>query len=382
MDTITNLTHAASKAIWGETQGHEEPVSGKMGNVSAGEPYDAGNIEPNEAALSSTEKKDNDNTSPATTTRTTGTTAPEPMPKPEVEAATKPRFVEEKPSLSETQREESQSQPTNPAGPAKFAPSAIAMRGDSTKAQNDTRPPAPSTEEATADKSHIDTSTTSPMASGTDTTDTATTTNTKAAATEKEETDTLDAKDPDIKLDGPGPRPLEEIAREHGGDAARVAAPSGSGSGSNLPEDSAGGAAAAAAEHQRRDSGKGLGGSDDNDDKKTPVVGTGEGTGEEYVKSSGLKADGGDFDASRPGAGREADRLLEEKGVVHHPGAPDTHHKTTPDTHHGTHDAHRTSTGASTGSSGNGADAGGNGKHKVGLKEKIKAKLHKSSTSA
>lgn len=43
MDTIQNLTNAATKAIWGE-QSHEEPVSGKMGNVDAGEPYDAGNI--------------------------------------------------------------------------------------------------------------------------------------------------------------------------------------------------------------------------------------------------------------------------------------------------------------------------------------------------
>jgi hypothetical protein len=32
------------------------------------------------------------------------------------------------------------------------------------------------------------------------------------------------------------------------------------------------------------------------------------GTGTEYVKSTGLAADGGDFDASKPGAGREADR--------------------------------------------------------------------------
>ncbi|KFY77116.1 hypothetical protein V498_09410, partial [Pseudogymnoascus sp. VKM F-4517 (FW-2822)] len=40
-----------------------------------------------------------------------------------------------------------------------------------------------------------------------------------------------------------------------------------------------------------------------------------EGTGEQWVKSSGMKADGGDFDASAPGAGREADRLLTEKGI-------------------------------------------------------------------
>jgi hypothetical protein len=32
------------------------------------------------------------------------------------------------------------------------------------------------------------------------------------------------------------------------------------------------------------------------------------GTGEKYIKSTGFAADGGDFDATRPGAGREADR--------------------------------------------------------------------------
>ncbi|KAG0644092.1 hypothetical protein HOY80DRAFT_217511 [Tuber brumale] len=41
----------------------------------------------------------------------------------------------------------------------------------------------------------------------------------------------------------------------------------------------------------------------------------GEGTGEKYERSTGLAADGGDFDATRPGAGREADRLLEEQGI-------------------------------------------------------------------
>lgn len=33
------------------------------------------------------------------------------------------------------------------------------------------------------------------------------------------------------------------------------------------------------------------------------------GTGEEYVQSSGFMADGGDFDAANPGAGKEAHRL-------------------------------------------------------------------------
>jgi len=43
----------------------------------------------------------------------------------------------------------------------------------------------------------------------------------------------------------------------------------------------------------------------------------GEGTGEKYIKSSGEKADGGDFNAANAGAGKEADRLLEQKGIHH-----------------------------------------------------------------
>jgi len=40
-----------------------------------------------------------------------------------------------------------------------------------------------------------------------------------------------------------------------------------------------------------------------------------EGTGEQWVKTSGVAADGGDFDATKPGAGREANRILEDKGI-------------------------------------------------------------------
>lgn len=46
------------------------------------------------------------------------------------------------------------------------------------------------------------------------------------------------------------------------------------------------------------------------------------GTGEQHVKTTGLAAEGGDFDATKPGAGVEASRILEQKGITH---------KTTPD---------------------------------------------------
>lgn len=77
------------------------------------------------------------------------------------------------------------------------------------------------------------------------------------------------------KLDGPGPRPLETVAKERGGDAGKV--------------DQAPGAAVEDEDGPQKQS-------------------HGEGTGEKYVKSTGLAADGGDFDATKPGAGREADR--------------------------------------------------------------------------
>jgi hypothetical protein len=72
-----------------------------------------------------------------------------------------------------------------------------------------------------------------------------------------------------VDVSGPGPKTLEEKAKE-------------------------GGAA-------------GAGKADDGDDGPQKES-KGEGTGEKYVKSSGMKADGGDFDAANPGAGKEADR--------------------------------------------------------------------------
>ncbi|KAF2429187.1 hypothetical protein EJ08DRAFT_303087 [Tothia fuscella] len=52
---------------------------------------------------------------------------------------------------------------------------------------------------------------------------------------------------------------------------------------------------------------------DPNDHSGEP--GKEKGTGEQWVKSSGIAADGGDFDVTKPGAGKEATRLMEEKGI-------------------------------------------------------------------
>lgn len=51
METITNIAQSASKAIWGTGGEQNEPISGAQGDVSKGEPYDAGNIGEMAAAI-------------------------------------------------------------------------------------------------------------------------------------------------------------------------------------------------------------------------------------------------------------------------------------------------------------------------------------------
>jgi len=42
-----------------------------------------------------------------------------------------------------------------------------------------------------------------------------------------------------------------------------------------------------------------------------------QGTGEQWIKTTGIAADGGDFDATKPGAGREANRMwLKKTGTI------------------------------------------------------------------
>jgi hypothetical protein len=186
---------------------------------------------------------------------------------------------------------------TSAAGPASTLSSSIG-RDDFSKVQTDTRAPAPSSsdnhshtgssnipnlpihEHEHKDKSHDDDSSKPSIADH------------HSEVVDKKRAIKDEGND-DIKLVGPGPRPLEQVAREHGGNA---------GAASSAP----GGVALASdnntADQARRDSGKGLG-MGSVDERKHSA-----GSGEHVVKASGLAADGGDFDASKPGAGREADR--------------------------------------------------------------------------
>jgi len=84
---------------------------------------------------------------------------------------------------------------------------------------------------------------------------------------------------------GPGPKPVDAVAREHGGDAGATDKPA------TVTEDTKTDA--------KKEEGK------EGEEKKA--------TGQEVVHATGFAAEGGDFDASNPGAGKEADRLVEEK---------------------------------------------------------------------
>ncbi|KAK3692660.1 hypothetical protein B0T22DRAFT_21441 [Podospora appendiculata] len=238
METINNIAASTAKAIWGPSDAHVEPISGKSGDVSKGEPYDAGNIEHVEDVQTTAPKVD---------------TFDDPTTK-NVEAADVAPLTDE-PELKEQRNMQPETKPDAPKlGPSETQGSSN-MTGDSTKMQNDVRDPSnPDTHSKNVEpKENVD-----------------------------DATDGLDKGDNPNKLDGPGPRPLAEIAKENGGDVGNA----GKSSDAIGPDESG----------ARQDS--------DGPQKENH----GEGTGEQWVKSSGLTADGGDFDASAPGAGREADR--------------------------------------------------------------------------
>jgi len=89
-----------------------------------------------------------------------------------------------------------------------------------------------------------------------------------------------------------------------------------------------------------------------------------EGTGEQWVKTSGLAADGGDFDATKPGAGREADRLMDQKGIHVEKKTPGG-------------DADDSSKTSGKDSKASPASPSDTKKDKPSLGDRIKAKLHK-----
>lgn len=261
METVSNLTSAASRAIWGDTAKKDdaandtvgqEPVAGQLGDTTRGEPYDKGNAE-----------------SSATTTF-------------------------EPKSLTKTTTREIQPESSSTAATTNFSPTARATEVgcDTSSAPLDTQ------EQQGANRP------------------------TKA------------------------PSSLESDKIKDTKYEAEVAAEDTTGPTLNTLNDRS--STGAGADHGPR--------------KETPTSVP----GEKYVKSSGVVADGGDFDAANPGAGKEADRLLESQG---------RHNRDTPSQFNTP--AVANDTRVSTGSDGSQSPDSTEGKEKVSLKDKIKAKLHK-----
>jgi len=254
METVNNLTSAASRAIWGEpsttngsqpTESGGEPVSGQKGDVEKGEPYDAGNLDDSKDNKSADSEPTTTATSSATTDAPGNTSSTGPI-RPEHETDKTGVTSAHQPSSAVSSDKPTSS--NDNSGPG-AAPSVGA--DPASGAQTDTK-------QQGADRPHEEPDHGENQAI-------------KETKAEAEEAQNVD-------ISGPGPQSLEEKAKNGG-----VAGASSSG------------------------------GDDDGPQKESH----GEGTGEQYVKSSGMNADGGDFDASNPGAGREADRLLETKGIHH-----------------------------------------------------------------
>ncbi|KAL7814901.1 hypothetical protein V8C44DRAFT_324790 [Trichoderma aethiopicum] len=303
METINQIASSAAKAVWGDdpnAETHKEPISGATGDVSKGEPYDAGNLDPEdqhkvESSLNAkNEQIDKDDT---------------PSDLAEGEYYALSSSAKYKP-LPETPTQE-QPKDNTPINTTTNTTNTTKPR-DNIQPQDISRPKNASTD-VPADKS-----TETPSDKPADT----------AADPE--------AGMPAEQLTGKGPRPVEELARENGGNAAAASS-----------DDS-------------------ISPSQDKDSKPEPSVeekqkhqnaheGDAAAEATEYVKTTGLAADGGDFDAAKPGAGREADRLMEQKGLK---SADDD--------------------GDNKGSSGRkSSDSGHHHKDKPSLGERIKNKLHR-----
>ncbi|KAK1769052.1 putative glycine-rich cell wall structural protein 1 protein [Phialemonium atrogriseum] len=253
METISNMANTAAKAVWGTSASHEEPISGKSGDVSKGEPYDAGNIEPGDSTgVRATDRTPTNTNTASANSGGTGISSDTYIGAPTSDTTTS-------------------GSGGNPPPPNQTQDSSTG-RGDSSRTQGDVSSPSdPLQPGATAARQRSDVD---------------------------DSGDGPDVDDNPAKLDGPGPRPIEEVARERGGDAGRAGGNAGGGAlgGGEAKDEGAGG--------------------EDGPQKESH----GEGTGEKYVKSTGLRADGGDFDAANPGAGKEAERLLDQKGVHRDPG--------------------------------------------------------------
>ncbi|KAB8296752.1 hypothetical protein EYC80_002169 [Monilinia laxa] len=302
----TKTVDAANATIVPETKG-TEPLSGELGNTKKGEPYDKGNLDSTSTGLTTSNTSANLDptitaspsglgakslgTSTSTTTSSSGLPA-----KTIADTHIEPLSSSNNDSLSSNFETTSEkpliSQRINPN-----LPSAIDSTADAEtkkKWNPDTPTPLPIRSERRNEK----TGATDPHNS---------TPNTHIQDIKSSEPIDHSAvvsntdKGNGVDVSRPGSRTLEEIVRENGGTVSSAS------TGTSKPSSTAN------IQGVKTDL-KPLGEKNKSETIEEEVEE--EGLGGKYVKSSGVVAEGGDFDATRAGAGREADRLLGREGKV------------------------------------------------------------------
>ncbi|KAK7403613.1 hypothetical protein QQX98_010625 [Neonectria punicea] len=322
METINSVAAAAAKAVWGEDTANKEPVSGVKGNVSKGEPYDAGNLDSVRQEQVEQSLQGQQSEASAIPNNSETTTLPQ-----QSETTALPH----RGTTTTSDHFETTSVPQS-------------VLHDTTSEQIDTRDPAKVPRDAS--KLHdVDTTTPGPASLSSGGLESFNSRPSEGLDSRPHENTTAARDDSLGKV--PESNPLESKSSEskalesnHAGLTTHSESkPLGSASSESNPLGST--YSGSKPFGSTPSESKPLGSST----QKTETDHS-EGTGQEYVKTTGFAADGGDFDATKPGAGREADRLLEEKGEHYNEGGDSHHH-------------------------------GSSGKDKPSLGERIKAKLHK-----
>ncbi|EQK98100.1 glycine-rich cell wall structural protein 1 [Ophiocordyceps sinensis CO18] len=302
MEAVNKMATEAARAVWGNTSHGKEPISGAQGHVPRDEPFDAGNL----SAVAQQERLDkvvenpsashpastrhgrpDEDTSPPNYRHDSGMMLPGEKGEKQLDKTIE--ALSHKASHSSTREpglavaatptdQTPRSAENGPVGDHQ----AVASSGLPRDIEKDTpvglgpsRDHPPRDAERQTSVGHGDGSADAPSS---DEPSEYAHTN---ASSEEEGT----KKDRETSVMGAGPKSLADVAKNSGGDAGN------NGDAAKETSDST----------AEREDGK-----EDGQESK--------GTGEKYVRTTGLAADGGDFDATKPGAGREADRLMEEKG--------------------------------------------------------------------
>jgi len=398
METLNNAASAASRAIWGDNTTKttdttaEEPISGKTGNTAAGEPYDAGNLDSTGTGKTTTgPHESNIGNKVDPTVDSTGSSS----------GVYNTKFASEiDPNTSNNTSNSSNAGPHDSNLANKADPTVDSDRDGSATVGNTSSNAGPhdsnlankadptvdsdrdgSTTVGNSSSSGLPDRTNDPTSTASDIPGNTTKTGPIRPEHDTDKTGVTSANQPSNAFGDD--RPTNRNDNSGAGAAPSVGAAPESGAqpttkqqGADKPTTGPEGADEHAAVKESKNAAEesqesgsvatepqgpgpkvlGSGGDAEKKDDGPQTESHGEGTGEKYVKSSGLKADGGDFDAANPGAGKEADRLLETKGIKKEQPAEGTG-----------------GTGKAEVEAKNDLSESG----KPSLKEKIKAKLHK-----